>query len=142
MFKIDYTSFSLGILSILLIGLVVLLVSNHRRHCCTACSRRTKKTCRIFVHDIDSNTPPGLRRVTVYVLHQCTICATVRVHVIDKLMESYKLKRKPKEEMDFSSDKIKQLFRLVPHVKNPANCDLARRKLAIRRSGMISSAIR
>ncbi len=119
MFKIDYTSFSLGILFILLIGLVVLLVSNHRRHSCTACSRGTKKTCRIFVHNIDRDTPTGFRKVSVYVFRQCMICATVRVDVIDKLMEDYKLKRKPREEMDFSSDVIRQLFRLVPHVSNP-----------------------
>jgi hypothetical protein len=75
---------------------------------------------------MDRDTPIGFRKVSVYVFRQCTICATVKVDVIDKLIESYKLKRKPSMEFDFSSDGIVQLFKLVPHVRNPSGSVMIR----------------
>lgn len=126
MFKIDYVWFGLGILSTLLIGLVVLLVANHRRHCCHSCSRRTKKICRIFVHEMDKNTPIGFRRVCVYVFRLCKACGTVRVHVIDKLMSHQDLKRKPPQEFEFSSAEINGLFHRAPHVRNPTGYTMIR----------------
>lgn len=120
MFKIDYTSFGLGILLTLIVGFVVLLVLNHRRHSCHHCGRRTKKTCRMYVHPITPDSTIGFKHVSIYAHYECPSCRTATVKVIDMLKPDYQIKAKPPEEFDFNSPEARRLFALTPHVRNPS----------------------
>lgn len=136
MFKIDYASFGLGILVTAVIVGIAFWVADHRRHCCTACSRRTKKTCRIFTHQMDRDTPTGFRKVSVYVFRECVTCDQVRVDVIDKLMPTHVWARKPDKEKEFSSEHIMGLFKMTPHVRNPVGSSFTIRNHHVSRSAL------
>lgn len=120
MFKIDYISVGLGSLLTLTIGLMVLLVANHRRHSCYNCGRRTKKTCRMYVHPITPDSIIGFKHVSIYAHYECPSCRTATVKVIDMLKPDYEIRRKPQEEFDFNSPEARRLFALTPHVRNPS----------------------
>jgi hypothetical protein len=133
MLKIDNTSFGFGVLVSMAIAGIVIWVIDHRRHSCMSCSRKTRKTCRIFTHQMDPETPTGFRKVSVYVFRECSSCSQVRVHIIDKLMPTHVLNRKPDIEREFSSLQIRRLFELTPHVRNPVSASFMIRQHLINR---------
>lgn len=126
--NIEWSSVALGVLLILALASFVALLISSKRHPCSFClgggkgrKNKTKKTCRLWVHQKEPNIPVGMTKVTVYIFFACSqydrhvICTIKTMPMSDE-----KIAGKDPEELDWDSKFINDLCERAK-VKNPAH---------------------